>query len=90
MATLIEPQINRHVHEVNIPKSLKLFVWVIYVDILPNKLARFLSRYLINAFSTFISEAINWSVVVNDKQDDVQGALGDAFKGTFPTFAWWI
>jgi hypothetical protein len=45
---------------------------------------------LINAFSTLISEAINRSVVVNDKEDDVQGALGDDFESTFPAFAWWI
>ena len=38
MATIIEPQRNRHVYEVNIPKSLKLFVWIIYVDYPRNKL----------------------------------------------------
>jgi hypothetical protein len=38
VATLIEPHINRHVYEVNIPRSLKLFVWIIYVDFPPNKL----------------------------------------------------
>jgi hypothetical protein len=38
VATLIEPQINRHVYEVSIPRSLKLFVWIIYMDFPPNKL----------------------------------------------------
>jgi hypothetical protein len=87
MATLIEQQINRHIYKVNISKIIKYVCVGNTRGFSANQIARFLSRYLINAFFKLISEAINWSVVVNDKQDDAEVALGDAFKHIFPTFA---